>query len=209
MLSLGNAGLLALAGCLLAGCASVKVRNADAAPGGAITTVDPVKSAALGWIPQVGPANNPAIHHWTRMRVIAPAGATQCRTLTPFTSDGPEDEGQPDLNGVLMLAAREGARSIQIACKTPSGVVQRTVTASIYTVEHSPEVRARYSNARPHNFYVLPPLVHVDPRDPDAEARWAAIAAELCPEISERVFGFVCKPGMLETFKAADLNQAP
>ena len=209
MLSVGKAGLLGMAGFVAAGCASVEIRNADAAPGGAMTTVDPVKGAALGWVPQIAPAKNPGVEHWTRMRVIAPAGATQCRTLTPFMPDGPEDEGRPDADGALMLAAREGAKSVQIVCKTPAGTVRRIVTASIYTHDHPPEIMARYSNARPHNVYVLPPLVHVDPLEPGAEARWAAIGAELCPEISERVFGFVCKPGMLDALKAADRYVAP
>lgn len=202
MLTIRKASLIAIV--MLAGCAT-EIRNADAPPGGLVTTVDKTQNTMLGWM-QVTPSNKaPGVEHWTRMRVIAPAGATECRT-----QDGPQDEGKPDAQGAVMLTGREGARSVQIVCDTPQGVVKRTVNASVYAQpippDAPPDIAKRLAKRR--DTHVLPPLVHVDPGDPGAEARWAAIGAELCPEISERVFGFVCKPGMLEAFKAADLNEA-
>jgi hypothetical protein len=204
MLTVRKAGLGALL--LLAGCAQIEVRDADVAPGGTVTTEDHNRNVALGWIPQVAPSNRPGIDHWTRIRVIAPEGATECRSGSLFSRGGPQAKGKPDTERAVMLTSRQGDREAHFVCDTPSGAVRRTVRASVYTQPVPAQAAAR--GRKPWTYHVLPPLVHVDPRDPAAQARWAAIGAELCPVISERAFGFVCKPGMLEKFKAEDLGEA-
>lgn len=207
MLTLRKVSLVA-AVVVLAGCAQLEVRDADAPPGGTVTTEDHTRNAVLGWIPQVAPRNRPGIEHWTRIRVVAPEGATICRSGTFFSKGGPEAKGEPDANRVVMLTSRQGDRTAHFACDTPIGEVKRSVSASVYTMPIPPNVPADrmwfYEGNR--SWHVLPPLVHMDPRDPAAEARWDALGPELCPEISHRVFGFVCKPGMLEKFKAVDLG---
>jgi hypothetical protein len=100
-----------------------------------------------------------------------------------------------------MLTSRQGDRTAHFVCDTPGGAVRRSVNASVYT-------QVLGNGRRNVKYHVLPPLVHIDPGDPEAEVRWAALGAELCPVVSERALGFVCKPGMLEKFKAEDLSKA-
>jgi hypothetical protein len=198
---------------VLAGCAQIEVRNADVGPGGAVTTYDANKQAWLGWIPQVGVVNKaPGIDHWRRIRVIAPEGATECRSGAVFARGGPEDEGKPNANREVMLTSNQNQNTAHFECDTPGGVVRRSVKASVYTIPIPPNVPADqmwlYEGNR--GTKVLPPLVHMDPKDAQAEARWAALGAEVCPVISDRaspVTGFVCLPGMLEKFKVTDLGE--
>lgn len=189
---------LALA-CMLSACAQVEVRNADVGPGGTVTTEDHTKNAVLGWIPSVTPRNRPGIDHWTRIRVIAPEGATECRSGSLFSRGGPQAKGKPDKDRAVMLTAREGDRTAHFACDTPGGEIKRSVDASVFQL---PPTANGWTFGK---FYVLPPLVHMDPRDPDAEARWAAIAVEVCPAISDRASRLPCQTGMMENFKAVDL----
>ena len=193
-------GAVALA-FMLAGCAQIDVRNADAGPGGTVTTEDHTRNALLGWIPSVTPRNRPGIDHWTRMRVIAPEGATECRSGSLFARGGPSNRGKPDKDHAVMLTAREGDRSAHIVCDTPDGEVERMVEASVF--ERPPLPNGRSFG----KFHVLPPLVHMNPRDPDAQARWAAIAKEVCPVISDRAATLPCKAGMMEKFMAVDLAE--
>lgn len=191
-------GALALA-FVLAGCAQIEVRNADAGPGGTVTTEDHTRNALLGWVPRVTPRNRPGIDHWTRIRVIAPEGATECRSGSLFARGGPSDRGKPDKDRAVMLTVREGDRTAHFVCDTPGGQVKRSVEASVFERPSRPNGKAFGK------FHVLPPLVHMNPRDPDAEARWAAIVSEVCPVISERAATLPCHPGMMEKFKAVDL----
>jgi hypothetical protein len=194
-----------LAACVAGGCTTIdQYRYADAPPGQAVSGTSPFSRTMETLNPFTGGYNQT----WTRIRVIAPPGADACRIAgqSIFISDGPSPGGKPNENREVMLAYEEGAKSASFECRTPQGVVRRTVKASVYT-QPVPETAAARGR-KPWTYHVLPPLVHIDPNDPGAEARWTAIAAELCPEISERVFGFVCKPGMLEKFKAADLGEA-
>jgi hypothetical protein len=55
---------------------------------------------------------------------------------------------------------------------------------------------------------VKPPLVHIDPADPEAERRWSEIVSELCPAPPARAGFIICQPGMLEKLKAEDLKTA-
>lgn len=209
MLTAQKVSLLAVI--VLAGCAQVEVRNADVAPGGTVTTYDANRQAALGWIPQVGVVNKaPGIDHWMRIRVIAPEGATKCRSGNFFAPGGPQDEGRPNANREVMLTSNHNQNTAHFECETPGGVVRRSVKASVYTMPIPPDVPADkmwlYEGNR--GTKVLPPLVHMDPKDAQAEARWAALGAEVCPVISDRVSpetGFICVRGMLEKFKAVDL----
>ena len=210
MLALQKVGLIAVV-VTLAGCAQIEVRNADAGPGGAVTTYDANKQAWVGWIPQAGVVNNaPGIDHWTRIRVIAPKDATECRSGAFLARGGPEDEGRPNANREVMLTSNQNQNTAQFECDTPGGVVRRSVKASVYTRPIPPNVPADkmwlYKGDR--GAKALPPLVHMDPKDAQAEERWAALGAEVCPVISDRASretGFVCLPGMLEKFKAVDL----
>jgi hypothetical protein len=209
MLSVRKAALGVLVA--LAGCAQIEVRDAEVAPGGTVTTENHTTNLLTAWIPRVSPGNRPGIDHWTRIRVIAPEGATECRSGSLFSRGGPQAEGKPDAERAVMLTSREGDRDAHFVCDTPNGAVRRSVNASVYTMPIPPNVPADkmwlYKGNR--SWHVLPPLVHMDLKDAQADARWAAIGAELCPVISERASGFVCKPGMLEKFKAADLGETP
>lgn len=203
-----GSGLFALIA--LAGCAQVEVRDANTTPGGTVTTEDHTKNAALGWIPSIGPTNRPGIDHWTRIRVIAPEGATECRSGSMFSKGGPQARGRPDADRAVMLTSREGDRTAHFVCDTPAGPVRRSVRASVYTHTWSdppPGVKRNFT-PKPRDFHVLPPLVHMDPREPDASARWAAIGPELCPVVSEQSATLICKPGMMEKFRAVDLGEA-
>jgi hypothetical protein len=156
----------------------------------------------------VAPSNRPGIDHWKRIRVIAPEGATECRSGDGlFSRGGPQDKGKPDANREVMLTSREGDRIVHFVCDTPCGAVRRSVKASVYTMPIPPNVPAdkMWLYERRPSWHVLPPLVHMDPRDPGAEGRWAAIGPEICPVVSDRASTLVCKPGMLEKFKAVDL----
>ena len=214
MLTLRNASLAIAV--VLAGCAQIEVGNADTGPGGTVTTYDANKQSVAGWIPQAGVVNvAPGIDHWTRIRVIAPEGATECRSGAGlFSRGGPQDKGRPDADRIVTLTSREGDRTAHFVCETPRGPVRRSVSASVYTMPIPPSapphiVKQLESTRR--DTHVLPPLVHMDPKDPQAEARWAALGAEACPVILDRVSmetGFLCLPGMLEKFKAADLGEA-
>lgn len=136
---------------------------------------------------------------WTLVRVVAPPGATRCRIAdqSPFVPAGPQPEGEPDAKREVMLTYHASAEAAAFECRTPEGVKKRTVKAVVYETKYQDKVFMRTQ--------VKPPLVHIDPSDPEAEQRWTELAAELCPEVSERASGFVCKPGMLEKLKAEDL----
>jgi len=141
---------------------------------------------------------------WTLVRVIAPPGATRCRIVdaNPFSPDGPLTVGAPNAGREVTLAYDANATFAEFECRTPAGVMKRRVDAVPYTW---PELFG-YRRAFPIVTQVKPPLVHIDPTDPEAEQRWRDLATELCPVVSERASGFVCKPGMLEKLRAKDIE---
>lgn len=191
--------MFATAICLvsLAACTSVdKYSGLDGPPGGYVVGSSPFQRTMA----DLNPFQSQYTHQWVRIRVIAPPGATRCRIAdqSPFMPPGPQAEGKPDAQLQVMLAYDAFSSTAAFECKTPDGLVKRSVRAVVY--------ESTFANRFKHTTHVKPPMVHIDPRDPDAEARWTAFAAELCPVVSERASSFSCKPGMLEKLKAADIG---
>jgi hypothetical protein len=203
-----HASIAILAACVAGGCTTIdQYRYTDALPGQAVSGTSPFSRTMDALNPFSGGYNDT----WTRIRVIAPPGADACRIAgqSIFISDGPSPKGKPDEKREVMLAYDEGAKSASFECRTPAGVVKRKVEASVYTMPIPANVPADkmwlYKGDR--SWRVLPPLVHMDPADPDAEARWAAISIELCSPGSKAQYSLMCRPGMLEKLKAADLGE--
>jgi len=177
-----------------------KYSGLDGPPGGYVVGSSPFQRTMA----DLNPFQSQYTHQWTLVRVVAPPGATRCRIAdqSSFMPEGPMAEGRPDEKREVMLTYDAFAETAAFECRTPEGVKKRTVKAVVYEMPvpgSAPKTSARLSTP------VKPPLVHIDPSDPDAERRWRELAAELCPEVSARAFGFVCKPGMLEKLKAEDL----
>lgn len=182
------------------GCTTVdRYRGLDGPPGGYVSGTSSFQRTMSSLNP-FGSYNS----QWTLVRVIAPPGATRCRIVdqNPFAPDGPKTEGAPDAKREVMLAYLASATSAEFECRTPDGVMRRKVDAVAYEWP-------RLKSAPPSSFtittQVKPPLVHIDPTDPEAESRWRSLSTELCPHGSERASTFVCKPGMFEKLKAVDL----
>ena len=53
--------------------------------------------------------------------------------------------------------------------------------------------------------WVLPPLVHMQRRDPKAGERWAALEAEICTDQKPKG-RLECRLGMMDKLEAADLG---
>lgn len=186
----------------LAACTTVdKYSGLDNPPGGYIVG----SSSFQRTMADLNPFQSQYTHQWVRIRVIAPPGATRCRIAdqSPFMPEGPQADGRPDAKREVMLAFDAFSDFAAFECKTPEGVVKRRVGAVLYESLLSKAATAGYFKT---TAKVKPPLVHMDPADPDAEQRWQAFATELCPVVSERAFAFACKPGMLEKLKAADIG---
>lgn len=189
-------GVLAAGGCTTVD----KYSGLDGPPGGYVVGSSPFQRTMA----DLNPFQSQYTHQWALVWVVAPPGATQCRIAdqSPFMPDGPKAEGRPDAKREVMLTYDAFAETAAFECKTPDGVKKRTVKAVVYEMP--------VSKKSPRSFafrtQVKPPLVHIDPNDPEAERRWTELAAELCPEVSERASGFACKPGMLEKLKAEDLT---
>lgn len=168
--------------------------GADGPPGGYISGT----SSFQRTMSDLNPFSN-YNSQWSLVRVIAPPGATYCRIVdtNPFAPDGPKTEGAPNEKREVMLAYLASATSAAFECRTPNGVMKRTVKAVPFEMAYRDKV---FSTVQ-----VKPPLVHVDPTDTEAESRWSSLATELCPLGSKQASAFVCKPGMFEKLKAVDL----
>ena len=134
------------------------------------------------------------------MQGLPAAGSVVSR----FSFGGPEPEGKPDDKREVMLTYDVEAKSAQLRVQLAAGIVRRRVKAVPYDIMF----RRRDTERVLSTAQVKPPLVHMDPTDPDADARWAAISAELCSPGSASVYSLICKPGMLEKLKAVDLGSA-
>jgi hypothetical protein len=185
---------------LVGGCTQIdRYNNADAKPGGTVVGSSPFRRATASLGPR-GP-------QWIRFRVIAPPDATVCRITgqSIFARPGPETQGKPNEKREVMLTYDVDAKSASFECKTPSGILRRTVQAVRY------DMMSTLFDGKPRLMeiaWVKPPLVHMDPKDPEAEARWAALGVELCSGPYDGDSHFTCKPGMLEKLKAVDLAAA-
>lgn len=148
----------------------------------------------------LNPVNSQYTTQRVRIRVIAPPEATQCRIAdqSPFMPPGPQPEGKPNSKGEVMIAYDAFSSSAAFVCDTPAGQLTRSVTPAPWQMT--------FRGWQINTVQVKPPMVHVDPSDPDAAARWTSLAAELCPVVSERASSFSCKPGMLEKRQAADIG---
>ena len=184
---------LIIAALLLSSCKQYdQYQNLDGAPGETVFASSPVqRNLMLG---------SNRSDQWTRIRLIAPPGATSCKIANHLLHNprGPEMEGKPDANRFVMLTVTAEIRTAAFSCNTPDGVVRRTVSAVPYQITYRDRV---VSTAR-----VLPPLVHLDPDDPTAGRRWQEFWSEACPVVSERAGRIMCKPDMPEKLQAADLG---
>lgn len=190
-------GVVACTGLGLGGCTTVdRYRGLDGPPGGYVSGTSPFQRA-MSDINPMSDYNS----QWVLVRVIAPVGATRCWVAdkSPFDPAGPKAEGQPDDKREVVLAHKAHSDTATFACKTPAGEVKRSVKAVPYEM--------RYRDKVIHTTPLKPPLVHLDPSDAEAGARWTAISAELCPQISERAGNMICKPGMMDKLRAADIGR--
>lgn len=148
----------------------------------------------------LNPVTSQYTTQWVRIRVIAPPGATRCRIAdqSPFMPLGPQAEGRPDSMRQVMLTYDAHSQSAAFICDTPAGNIKRSVKAVPWTMTFGGKPLG--------TLQVKPPMVHIDPSDQDAAARWTGLAAELCPTVSERAYSITCRPGMLEKLQAADIG---
>jgi len=153
----------------------------------------------------INPYNgNPTGRRYQRIRVIAPPGASVCRIVgqSMFVAPGPQAQGKPNDKHEVTLTYDVEAPSASFECQMPSGVARRTVQAVPY------ESTQKGYDGNPLTvtlMLVKPPLVHMNSQDPEAEARWTALGAELCSPHSESP-SYLCKPGLLGKLKAEDLD---
>ena len=55
------------------------------------------------------------------------------------------------------------------------------------------------------HYWTLPPLVHMDPKDPALPQRWVSLAKEICPAAPGSGINMnMCAPGILERLQAVD-----
>jgi hypothetical protein len=195
MLPLRNVTVGLAASVLFAGCTTTT--KADAPPGATVTT----ENESASWLPRGISGEKQGMQNWTRIRVIAPAGARQCvsGSVLPLIYGGPQAIGRPDTKGEVMLTTDMEAGAVHIRCTTADGDVARTVKAYRYS--------RTFQNGMKSSFPIQPPMIHMNPSDPQAEARWTELRAEICKEgeIGPRS-GFLCEPEIFAALKAADLG---
>ena len=199
MLGLGRrlaSGVVGCAALAMGGCTAVDTyRGLDGAPGDYVSGSSQFQRV-MSDINPMSDYNS----QWVLVRVVAPAGATRCWVAdkSPFDPTGPRHEGRPDAKREVLLTHKAYSDTATFACKTPAGEVKRSVKAVPYEMKYRDKVI--------HTTPLKPPLVHLDPSDAEAGSRWTAIAAELCPQISDRASKMICKTGMMDKLRAADIG---
>jgi hypothetical protein len=189
-----------LVGIVCAACASAcnSVSKADFRPGGNVWTED----KSISWLPVI--SGNPGRDGWVFVRVIAPAGATECSADGSWL-DGrnPYPSAPVAADGEAMITVRNEASEVSVSCATPGGSVQRKVSSErVISTTHIGQW------AQKHDYFVVPPLVHLDPADPQAAARWDALRLELCPADMISAIS-ACTGDRMSNMKRRDLNEYP
>lgn len=128
---------------------------------------------------------------WTRVRVAAPEGARRCwLDNAPLGSGG---RGRSDLvrDGAAMLSIDTNMESARIVCAGSGGEVARVV----------PRVQLSAGDSV---IPVMPPLIHVGALDDRADARWAALHAELCSTGENEL---LCGSAQFAQLRQADIGR--
>lgn len=190
----GSAASAALLCVAAAGCQVI--HNADALPGETMT----VENQGTSWTSVVGARTG--IRHWTRIRVIAPPGATECisGSLSPLIQGGPQASGTPGRDRAVMLTTDPDSLTVHVRCLTPSGDVVRSVDGYRY------EQRPRGSSTA-FGFNIQPPMIHMDPADPERAARWDSLHAEVCTQVRGSRSGYLCRPEIFAALRASDIGE--
>lgn len=180
-----------LAGLLSAACNTVG--SADVRPGGLVWTED----KSISWFSDLS-GNRAGTRGWVFVRVMAPAGATACQAdHSWFDGVNPFPQASVDKDGAALITVRNEIGEVGFSCATPSGVVRRKVASERFTIS--------FRRMGEHSFWIVPPMVHMDPADSHAAARWDALHAELCPE--GEISGIAaCRPGVMQNMKLRDMG---
>ncbi len=174
------------------------VRKADVRPGGLVWTED----KAVSWMSDL--SGNSAGHRgWIFVRVVAPAGATDCQTDNSWL-DGvnPYPKAPVDKDGAALVTVRNEIGESSFSCATPTGVVRRKIASEKFTYSYASNYTRTQRAER--SYWIVPPMVHMDPTDPQVAARWDALHAELCPE-GKITGGGACRDGVMQNMKQRDL----
>jgi hypothetical protein len=182
-----------------AACASAcnSVSKADFRPGGDVWTED----KSVSWFPVI--SGNPGREGWVFVRVIAPPGAKECSVDGSWLHGrNPYPRARVAADGAAMITVLNDASDVSVSCTTRDAVVRRKVSS-----ERVVSTRGSKQWAQRHDYFVVPPLVHMDPADRQAAARWEALRLELC---SAEFSGIAaCKGDLMSSMKRRDLNEAP
>ena len=136
------------------------------------------------------------------VRVIAPTGATECSADGSWL-DGRNPYPRADVasDGAAMITVRNDASEVSFSCATPRGVIRRKVSS-----EHVVSTTHIGQWTQKHDYFVVPPLVHIDPTDAQAAARWDALRLELCPVAKISAIS-ACMDDRMSNMKRRDLNE--
>jgi hypothetical protein len=192
---------LALAAVFLAAAGCTSIEKADARPGGLVWT----ENTSIGWMPSgLASPGRAGTRGWIFVRVIAPTGATECRAESGlFDGPNPYKSGKPGPDRAALLTVRDAAAQSVFICMTAGGEVRRETPSTKITYT----VRGYYGKKdEERSYWSVPPLVHVNPKDADADKHWAAVSEEVCPASGAGRGRNFCKPGMLDKMKAVDLG---
>jgi len=192
---------LALAAVCLAASGCIVIDKEDRRPGGLVW----MENQSVSWMPaDLMHGGRAGMKSWAFVRVVAPPGATGCRVESGFF-DGrnPYPKAKVGADGAAMLTVRNEQPQSVFVCVMPGGAEVRREAPSTKVTYMS---RVSSTKETERSYWVVPPLVHVDQKNPDADKHWAAIGEEICAPASLGRYGAVCKPGMLDRMKAIDLG---
>lgn len=183
----------AVAAVLAAGCYTISFE--DAPPGRYVVVTDNVIRSA-------SPFPGGGMRGWMRVQLIVPEGTDRCssgRTWPPLVA-GPQRDAKPNAANELMLTIDPRATEAHFECRTPSGLVERTIGAvKLDKVPPCP------SCAR--TIHEFPPIIHIGAPDSHADARWAALEQALCYDSRRvRLTTDQCRPDVFAMLKARDLK---
>jgi hypothetical protein len=179
--------LQTLASVMIGACltACMSYENLDGKPGSTATReFDPIPVPGLGLGRTSGSYQN--------VRVIAPNGAQVCR-VTNFNGQPPfVSERSPDADGVIALAVSESLDEAELRCAGQGVRVERQIR----------RLQLSFGNYSRRSF---PPLVHMQPSDPNAAARWTALYAEICATTRPRD-RYICDEANWAQLRAQDIG---
>ncbi|MBI1361451.1 MAG: hypothetical protein GC155_14330 [Alphaproteobacteria bacterium] len=190
--------MLVLATGLAASCVAVGKDNPQ--PGGVVWTED----KAISWMPANLGGGKAGTKGWAYVQVFAPPSASECwvdSSIFSASASNPHPRGTPDQSGAVLLTVRNEQRSSSFSCRTPSGVQTRVVQSEqVVRTRTSP-----YRKPSVSKYWLVPPLAHINPNDPQGAAHWDAFNRTLCQSDPTIVYS-LCKEDRLEHMKARDLS---